>query len=195
MGTYFDNSYSEKQIGAWNRSCLWPFVGHQEKVTNLESRERSLYSFKTVHNYFWNSLRQTSKSTWKEADIWCNFTDSSSNRERYIHFFSCYRCWLGNYLNERTFVILVIGLPVQLNAIAKKLSWKTTVLPEFSEGRMDSCYCATTLGTPWTHVKQGWYGNPSWIHQKWFWNYLRQTSKFTWKDVEQLMWLYCPFQQ
>ena len=73
-------SYSEKQIGAWNRSCLWPFVGHQEKVTNLESRERSLYSFKTVHNYFWNSLRQTSKSTWKEADIWCNFTDSSSNR-------------------------------------------------------------------------------------------------------------------
>ena len=54
-------------------------------------------------------------------------------------------------------VRLVIGLPVQINAIAKKLSWKTMVLLKFSEGRMDSCYSITSLGNPWTHVKQGWY--------------------------------------
>ena len=53
--------------------------------------------------------------------------------------------------------MLVIGLPVQLKAIAKKLSCKTMVLLEFSEGRTDSCYSVNTLGNPWTHVKQGWY--------------------------------------
>ena len=60
-------------------------------------------------------------------------------------------------LTESTNIILVIGLPVQLNAIAKKLSWKTMVSLEFSEGRTDLCYSVTTLGNPWTHVKQGWY--------------------------------------
>ena len=61
-------------------------------------------------------------------------------------------------LTESTnIVILVIWLSVQLKAIAKKLSWKTMVLREFSEGRTDSCYSVTTLGNRWTHVKQGWY--------------------------------------
>ena len=41
--------------------------------------------------------------------------------------------------------MLVIGLPVQLNGILKKLSWKTIVLLEFSEGRTDSCYSITRL--------------------------------------------------
>ena len=53
--------------------------------------------------------------------------------------------------------MLVIGLPVQLNGILKKLSWKTIVLLEFSEGRTDSCYSITALENPWTHVKPGWY--------------------------------------
>ena len=60
-------------------------------------------------------------------------------------------------LTESKNIILVIGLPVQLNAIAKKLSWKTMVSLEFSEGRTDLCYSVPTLGNPWTHVKQGWY--------------------------------------
>ena len=107
-----------------------------------------------------------------------------------IYIFSCHRCWLWNYLNQRTFVTLVIGLLVQLNAIAKKLSWKTMVLLQFSEGRMDSCYSVTTLeplGLMLRKVGIIKFGNPLWIHEKCFWNYLRQTSKFTWKDVEQLM--------
>ena len=36
-------------------------------------------------------------------------------------------------LTESKNIILVIGLPVQLKAIAKKLSWKTMVSLEFSE--------------------------------------------------------------
>ena len=31
------------------------------------------------------------------------------------------------------------------------------VLIEFSEERTYSCCSITTLGNPWTHVKQGWY--------------------------------------
>ena len=74
-----------------------------------------------------------------------------------ILFFSCHTCWLWNYLNQRTFVILVIGLSAQLNGISKKLSEKTIFLLEFSEGRTGSCYSIITLGNRWTHVKQGWY--------------------------------------
>ena len=61
-------------------------------------------------------------------------------------------------LSESTNICyIVIGLSVQLNGISKKLSRKTMVLLEFSEGRTDSCYSIITLGNLWTHVKQGWY--------------------------------------
>ena len=76
-----------------------------------------------------------------------------------IYIFSCHRCWLWNYLNQRTFVTLVIGLLIQLNAIAKKRSWKRMVLLQFSDEMMDSCYSVTTLGPlgRCMDVKQGWY--------------------------------------
>ena len=117
MGTYFDKSYRESHIDAWN-------------------------------------LKFTSKFTWNEVGNWCNFTAPFSNR--WFFFSSYHRCWLWNQLNQRTLVILVIGLPVQLNGILKKLSWKTMVLLEFSEGTKDSCYSVPTTGNPWTHIKQGW---------------------------------------
>ena len=61
-------------------------------------------------------------------------------------------------LSESTNIfILVIRLSLQLKAITKKLSWKTMVLREFSEGRTDSSYSVTALGNRWTYVKQGWY--------------------------------------
>ena len=42
-------------------------------------------------------------------------------------------------------VILVLGLPVELNGISKKLSWKTMALLEFSEeGQIPA-----TLSPPW----------------------------------------------
>ena len=51
----------------------------------------------------------------------------------------------------------MIALPVKLNGISKTLSWRRIVLLDVSEGRKDSCYSITTLGNPWTHVRQGWY--------------------------------------
>ena len=51
----------------------------------------------------------------------------------------------------------MIALPVKLNGISKTLSWRRIVLLDVSEGRKDSCYSITTLGNPWTHVRQDWY--------------------------------------
>ena len=49
MGKHFDKRYWENQIGVWNRSCLWPLIGHHETASqNQESLEFSLYTFKPV---------------------------------------------------------------------------------------------------------------------------------------------------
>ena len=46
LGTHFDKSYREDQIGAWNRSCLWPFIEHQEKVSY---KPRNLLSYLYIY--------------------------------------------------------------------------------------------------------------------------------------------------
>ena len=119
--------------------------------TNLESPELSLYAFKpvcrTIFETLWGKLQNLlgMKLTTGVTLLLLSAVDND--------FFSYHRCWLWNQLNQRTFVVLVIGLPVQLNRISKKLSWKTMVLLEFIEGRKDSCYSVPTLGNPWTYAK------------------------------------------
>ena len=127
----------------------------RKSVTNLESRELSLYTFKlvcrTILETLWGKLQSLlgMKLTTGVTLLLLLVVDND--------FFSYHSCWLWNQLHQGTFFILVIGLPVQLNRIPKKLSWKTMVLLEFSEGRNHSCYSVTTQGNPWTHVKQDWY--------------------------------------
>ena len=116
-------------------------------VTNLEPPELSLYAFKpvwiTIFETLWGKLQNLlgMKLTTGVTLLLLSAVDND-------FFFLCHRCWLWNQLNQRTFVILVIGLPVQLNGMSKKLSWKTMVLLGFSEGRTDSCYSVSTLGNP-----------------------------------------------
>ena len=127
-------------------------------TTNPESPELSLYALKpvcrTIFETFWGKLQNLlgMKLTTGVTLLLLSAVDN----DLYI-FFSCHRCSLWNQLNQRKFVILVIGLPVQLKGISKKLSWKTIVLLEFSEGRTDSCYSVPIMGNPWTYAKQGWY--------------------------------------
>ena len=127
-------------------------------VTILESPELSLYKFKpvrrTILETLWRKL-QTLLGLKLTTGVTLLLLSAVDNYILYIYL--CHRCWLWNQLNQQTFVILVIGLPVQLKEISKKPSWKTMVLLEFSEGRTNSCYSFVTLGNPWTHVKQGWY--------------------------------------
>ena len=81
-------SYKEGQIGAWNRSCLWPHIAHKEIVSyKLRiSWALSIYIYTTVQNYFQNFWRQTSKFTWNEVNNWCNFAVSFSKQYIFVYF-------------------------------------------------------------------------------------------------------------
>ena len=155
-------------------------------VTNLEPPELSLYAFKpvwrTIFETLWGKLQNLlgMKLTTGVTLLLLSAVDND------IYIFLCHMCWLWNQLNQRTFVILVIGLPVQLNGISKKLYWKTMVLLGFSEGGQ----IPATLSLPWETLRHKLskvgiikFGKPSWIHQNYFWNSLRQTSKLIWNEV------------
>ena len=62
--THSHKSYRENQIGAWNRSCLWPLIAHQETVS-YKPRIRwaisiYLYTFKPM-------CRTTFKTPWSKV--------------------------------------------------------------------------------------------------------------------------------
>ena len=95
LDTHLDKSYRENEIGAWNRSCLWPLLAHKETVSYKPriSWTFSIYIYTSVQNYFQNSLMQTFKFTWKGVDNWCNFPISYISRWLYVSLYFISQMW------------------------------------------------------------------------------------------------------
>ena len=149
--------------------------------TNLESPELSLYAFKPV-------CRTILETLWGKFQNLLGIKLTAGVTLLLLSvvmiFVSYHMCWLWNQLNQRTFVILVIELPVQLNGILKKFSWKIMVLLA-REGTITATIFPLweILGLMLRKVGIIKFSNPSWIHQNYFWNSLRQTLKFICNEV------------
>ena len=127
LGTNFDKSHWENQLDAWNRSFCWPLTAHQETVSyKLRILNLFLYTFKPV-------CRTTFKTPWGKLQnllgmkLTTNVTLLFLSEANNIYLFIlCHRCKLWSLLNQRLFVALEIGLPVQLKWMSK-LSWEPIV--------------------------------------------------------------------
>ena len=101
------------------------FIAHHKSVSfKLTIYRVFFYTLKPVCRTIFETLWKTSKFTCNEVDNWRNFTVSVRIRKSYICLFLCHKYGLWNQLNQQIFVILVIGLPLQLKWIPKKSSWK-----------------------------------------------------------------------
>ena len=58
-------------------SQLWKTLGLMLRKVGIIKFDNPSWIYQ---NYFWNSLRQTSKFIWNEVDNWCNFTVCFSSR-------------------------------------------------------------------------------------------------------------------
>ena len=61
------------------------------------------------------------------TDVSLLFLSAVCNIYLFFRFFWCHRCGLWNQLNQQLFVMSLMGLPVQLKRMSKKLSWKMIV--------------------------------------------------------------------
>ena len=110
-------------------------------------------------NYFWNSLRQTSKFTWNEIDNWCNFAASFMSQictmklteSINICYFSVrvVRTIKETFMGNDGFLQIFISWMDCSQRIKDLLLHKWSIF----QGRTYSCYS----GKPWTYLKQGWY--------------------------------------
>ena len=62
--THSHKSYRENQIGAWNRSCLWPLIAHQETVSY---KPRIRWAISIYLHTFKPMCRTTFKTPWSKV--------------------------------------------------------------------------------------------------------------------------------
>ena len=90
----------------------------------------------------------------------------------------------GNFLGNNGFPENVYIANEMQSEIKRSIIWWIFYLVR--EGRIPVTLSPLweTLGLMLIRVGIIKFGNPSWIHQDYFWNFLKQTSKFIWNEVD-----------
>ena len=78
-------------------------------------------------------------------------------------------------------ICIVSGLQSE---IKRPISWRIYYLARKGRILVTLSLLWETFGLMFSKVGIIKFGNPSWIHQNYFWNSLRQTSKFIWNEVD-----------
>ena len=125
-----------------------------------------------MQKYFRKSLMDTAKFTWNEVDNWYFCLSYMSNLRTVKVTESANICNIGDRVAcTRETIVSWKCLCVEWTVVRESNVYYLTNLI-FSEGSTDFCYSVTTLGNPWTYVKQAWCYNVLQFIMTWYMNLL-----------------------